>query len=117
MSVPASRVEPGLRPSREVVGELHGVLARPALGVATVTVTAAVVALASAQVLPRGPVTAGQGLLLMATGLIVGLVAGAAWSSRGTGLLAFITYVACFEVGRLSAVGPTVDGIRLDNTF
>ena len=117
MSVRASHAEPRLGPASRFTADLHDLWTRPLLGAAAVVATAAIVGLVSAVVMPRGPVTAGQGLLVMASGAIAGVVAGAAWSSRGTGLLALVAYIAAFEVGRLSAVGPTVDGIRLDNTF
>jgi pimeloyl-ACP methyl ester carboxylesterase len=117
MSVRASHVGPRLGPASGHVAELRGLWASPLVGPAAAVGVAVVVALLSAQFMPRGPVTAGQGLVAMVSGLALGLVAGFAWPSRAAGLLALLAYMAAFELGRLGAIGPTVDWIRLDNTF
>jgi proline iminopeptidase len=67
--------------------------------------------------MPRGPATAVQALIVIASSLAVGLVAGLLMRSRWAMLLAPLAYIAAVELARLSAVGPTVDAIRLDNTF
>lgn len=70
-----------------------------------------------AQLMPRGPVTSGQALLLMAIGLGSGVVAGILTRSRWAMLLAPVANVLAFEFGRVDATGPTVDSIHLDTTF
>jgi proline iminopeptidase len=67
--------------------------------------------------MPRGPATAVQALVVMVSGLAVGLLAGLLLRSRWAMLLAPAVYIAAIELARLNAVGPTVDMIRLDNTF
>jgi pimeloyl-ACP methyl ester carboxylesterase len=67
-----------------------------------------------ALVMPRGPVTTAQTLLLLAIGVGTGAAAGLAMRSRWVVLLAPIVQLAAFEVGRLGAAGPTVDGLNLE---
>ena len=83
------------------------VFERPALFVAAGVVLA--FALASAWLVPRGPVTTTEALVTMAVALVVGLVVGAATGSRWMLLLAPVAFVAVFEVARMGAWGPTVD--------
>jgi proline iminopeptidase len=78
---------------------------------------AAVTGLVMALVMPRGPITAGDALLLMAAALVTGLLAGAAMRSGWAMLLAPVAHVATFELGRVGTDGPMVDGIRLDSTW
>lgn len=80
-------------------------------------VIAAIVGLIIALTMPHGPATAGQSLIVMATGFVVGLAAGLFVRNRWAALLAVISYVAAVELGRLDAIGPTVDAVRLDNVF
>src|SRR5687768_8518645 len=54
----------------------------------------------AALAMPRGPVTAGQALSLMAGSLIVGAAAGGAMRSRWAMLLAPAAHLAAFELGR-----------------
>ena len=77
----------------------------------------ALVGLVTALTMPRGPATAGQALVVMGSSLVVGLVAGLIMRRRWAILLAPAAYIAAVELTRLDAVGPTVDAIRLDNTF
>src|ERR1051326_1459082 len=70
--------------------------------------------LLAAWLAPRGPVTAGQALGLIALGLVTGGLAGWLARSRWAMLVGPLAHVAAFELGRLSVVGPTVEGIRLD---
>jgi proline iminopeptidase len=85
---------------------------------ALITMTAAaLVGVLIAITMPRGPATAGQSLLVMTSSLAVGLVAGYAMRNRWAMVLAPAVYIAALELARLDAVGPTVDAIRLDNTF
>jgi pimeloyl-ACP methyl ester carboxylesterase len=96
---------------------LQGVWERPWLGVAVAAGVAALAGLAVALTMPRGPATAGQALVVLGSGLGVGLVAGIVTRSRWAMLLAPAAYMVAVELGRLGAVGPTVDAIRFDNMF
>lgn len=61
---------------------------------------------------PRGPVTTSQALAAMVLALAVGVAAGWVMRSRWAMLLSPLVFVAVFEVMRLGAVGPTVDGVH-----
>jgi len=67
--------------------------------------------------MPRGPANSVQTLILMAVCLAVGLVAGTALPSRWVILLAPLAHAAAYELGRISAVGPTVDFPNLDTSY
>jgi len=77
----------------------------------------ALAGLLTALVMPHGPATAVQALLVMATSLIVGLAAGWGLGSRWAMIVAPLAYVVACELGRLGAVGPTVDAPRLDSAY
>jgi proline iminopeptidase len=62
-------------------------------------------------VMPRGPVTAVQGLTVILLGILVGFAAGLVLRSRWAMLLAPVVHVAAFELVRLGAEGPTVDRV------
>jgi pimeloyl-ACP methyl ester carboxylesterase len=79
--------------------------------------TPALAGLVTALVMPHGPATAGQALLVMATSLLVGLAAGWGLGSRWAMLVGPLAYVVACELGRLGAVGPTVDAPRLDSAY
>jgi pimeloyl-ACP methyl ester carboxylesterase len=68
-------------------------------------------------VMPHGPATALQALVVMALGLAVGVVVGFAMRSRWALLLAPLAYVIAVELAQRGAAGPTVGPIRLDQTF
>lgn len=67
--------------------------------------------------MPRGPATAGEALLVLVSSLAVGLLAGLLLRRRWAMLLTPVAYILAIELARLNAVGPTVDALRLDNTF
>lgn len=67
--------------------------------------------------MPRGPVTSGQALALLIVSLLVGFVSGWVLGSRWAMLLAPVAQIIVFELTRLGASGPTVDGISFDGTF
>ena len=77
----------------------------------------AVVGLMVGLAMPRGPVTNGQALLVMAAALITGLAAGAATQSRWAMLAAPVAYGLVFELSRLGASGPLVDAPQLGTTY
>lgn len=66
---------------------------------------------------PRGPLSTFEGLAAMGLGLLVGLVAGVLLRSRWAMVVAPLTFVAVFELVRVRASGPTVDGIHLGSTY
>lgn len=67
--------------------------------------------------MPRGPVDAGSGLALMVTGLLLGALAGLVLRRRRAVLVVLLAHVVAHELVRLPVDGPSVDGIRLDNTY
>jgi pimeloyl-ACP methyl ester carboxylesterase len=85
--------------------------------VAAALLGAAAAGLALAWALPRGPMTTVQSLAALLLGAAVGLLAGWLMASRWAALLAPAAFGAAFEVGRVGAVGPTVDAIRLDGFY
>ncbi len=66
---------------------------------------------------PRGPVTAVQCLAVMASGLAVGIAAGALSGNRWSVVLAPLVYLAAFEAVRWPVSGPTVDLPSLGSTY
>lgn len=62
---------------------------------------------------PRGPHSTVEVLTAVALALFVGLISGWALRSRWAMLLAPLTFMVAFELVRLGASGPTVDGIDL----
>jgi proline iminopeptidase len=86
-------------------------------GLAAATILAFLFGLLSAFLVPRGPVIAENGLLVMgiglAVGVLTGILTGRAWAIVPVGL----AYLVALELGRIDASGPTLDMIRLDNTF
>jgi pimeloyl-ACP methyl ester carboxylesterase len=87
------------------------------IGVFTAAVIASLVGYLVALTMPYGPATAVQALTVMGTSLIVGLLAGLIVRQGWVIVLTVLAYIIAVELGRLDAVGPTVDAIRLDNTF
>jgi proline iminopeptidase len=69
------------------------------------------------RLIPRGPATSTQALIGMAGALGIGLLVGLVHPSRWTLLLAPLTHALALELGRIQVAGPTVDAIRLDNTY
>ncbi|WP_234009247.1 alpha/beta fold hydrolase [Deinococcus sp. NW-56] len=82
-----------------------------------VVVLAALGGVLLALAFPRGPVTSGQALVTLAAALVTGLLSGLILPSRWTWLLVPLVHAAAFELGRLSASGPTVDLPRLDSAY
>ncbi len=87
------------------------------LGLGITVSVAAVTALALALTMPRGPSTTAQGLIILVTGLVVGVVAGLAMQSRWAMVIAPAAYIIALELGRWSAYGPTVDFPRFDSAY
>jgi pimeloyl-ACP methyl ester carboxylesterase len=87
------------------------------LGAAIAAAVAALLGIASALSMPRGPLTAADALTTMAVTFIVGLAAGFALRSRWAMILSPVMFIAVFELGRLDYEGPTVDGIHLGSFY
>jgi proline iminopeptidase len=71
----------------------------------------------AAVIMPRGPVTSTEALLLMGLGLLTGIAGGFILRSRWASLLCPIVYLAAFEVARMGETGATVDSINLETTY
>jgi pimeloyl-ACP methyl ester carboxylesterase len=84
---------------------------------ALVSAIAALSGLCIGLAMPRGPVTSGEALLLLLVGVVVGFASGLNLRSRWAMLLAPVLQIVVFELTRISASGPTVDGISLDGVF
>ena len=85
------------------------------IAVATGIGVAALSGLLVALAMPRGPVTTAQTLVLLAIGFGTGVAAGLAMRSRWAMLVAPIAHLIVFELGRLGADGPTVDGLHFES--
>ena len=91
--------------------------ARPWQRLAAVMALAGLSGLLVALAMPRGPVTSGEALMLLIVGVLVGFASGLILRSRWAMLLAPVAQVLVFELARLGASGPTVDGISIDGMF
>jgi proline iminopeptidase len=91
--------------------------ARPWQRFTAVAGVAAMSGAAFALAMPRGPVTSGQALALLVVGVAVGFASGLISRSRWAMLLAPAAQIASFELARIGASGPTVEGISLDGMF
>lgn len=81
------------------------------------TAAAALFGVVLGRVLPRGPVTTHAALLTMATCLLAGMVAGILGRTRWTVVPVVVGFASAFELVRLDAAGPTVDGVHLTSTY
>lgn len=97
-----------LKPATE-----SGLLPRT-LGVLGVSAIAGVLV---ALVLPRGPTTALQALVVLIAGLGIGVTTGLVLRSRWALVFAPLAHILAIELTRLDAVGPTVDAVRFDSAF
>ncbi|NJO72607.1 MAG: alpha/beta hydrolase [Leptolyngbyaceae cyanobacterium RM1_406_9] len=84
---------------------------------AIATVAVGLLGLAITNTMPRGPATAIQAVIVMITSLVVGYSAGWMLRSPWAMALAPLTYTLAIEVGRFPIIGPTVDELRLNETF
>ena len=110
-------LEKGAEEKRELPQPLTLMWQRHWLGLFISLAVPALVGMIGALMMPRGPATAVQALTVMIASLAAGLIAGLALRSRWAMLLGPAAYIIAVELARLNAVGPTVDAIRLDNTF
>jgi pimeloyl-ACP methyl ester carboxylesterase len=73
---------------------------------------AALAAVLTSWWMPHGPMTTTHALAAMVIGASVGAAAGGAMRSRWAMLLTPVVYATVFEVARLGADGPSIDGVR-----
>jgi proline iminopeptidase len=66
---------------------------------------------------PRGPIATTEALAAMVLGALTGTAVGVLLRSRWALLVAPAAFVAVFELVRIGASGPTVDGIHLGSTY
>jgi proline iminopeptidase len=104
------RVGPVQRLLQVLWGDRH-------IGGAVATGLVLLLGLAIAYTMPRGPATAAQALMAMASSLIVGGVAGFILRSRWAMVITPLVYMIAVEIGRWGIVGPTVDAPRLNEPF
>jgi pimeloyl-ACP methyl ester carboxylesterase len=87
----------------------RGAAAAVGLGAAT--------ALVSSMPMPRGPVTGGQGLIVIAVSLLIGIAAGYLMRSRWAMLLAPLAYIAAYELARIGIAGASLEAFRFDSVY
>jgi proline iminopeptidase len=87
------------------------------IGAAAAVVAAGLYGVIAGWWTPRGPVTTPQALTAIGISLVVGVFAGLVMRSRWAMLIAPVTFAVVFELSRMSAVGPLVDGIHLTSTY
>jgi proline iminopeptidase len=87
------------------------------LGAAAAAGIAAALALLSSVPMPRGPVTSGEGVLVVLASLAVGILAGYLMRSRWAMLVAPFAYLVAYELGRIGIAGASLDGFRLDTVY
>lgn len=78
---------------------------------------AAALALASSIPMPRGPVTGGEGVLVIVASLVVGVAAGYVMRSRWAMLAAPLAYLVAYELSRIGIAGASLDGVRFDTVY
>ena len=87
------------------------------LGLALASAAGAAMGLLSAWLTPRGPITIVEAVASLVAALAIGVLAGWLSGSRWSAVLAPVSFVIAFELARLGASGPTVDGIRLGSMY
>ena len=98
-------------------GLRHAIGTNRVLGATVALALGAGTALAGSLPMPRGPVTLQDGLVVIASSLVVGVIAGAAVRSRWALLLAPIGYMAAYELARMGIAGAAFGPIRLDTAY
>lgn len=77
----------------------------------------AVAGLLTGMLLQRGPVTTTQSVTMLILCLLFGTVAGILTNTRWSVLVAPMVFLAAFELARIPAAGPTVDGVYLGSIY
>ncbi|MEO8246204.1 MAG: alpha/beta fold hydrolase [Chloroflexota bacterium] len=94
---------------REAVGT------RRRLAAAVAVAVGAAVALISSIPMPRGPVTGGQGLIVISVSLLAGVAVGYLTRSRWPAMVLALGYIAAYELARIGIGGASLGMIRLDS--
>lgn len=92
-------------------------LAVPSLSVGATFAICAAAGLLAAFLVPRGPTSTAGALFVMALAFALGILGGSLARSRWVLVPLALVHVAAFELGRLSAIGPTIDVVRLDSAY
>jgi proline iminopeptidase len=87
------------------------------MGLVLASLLAAFAGVLVALMLPRGPVTQSQALIVLAGGVIVGVLAGLLMQSRWAMLLVPVVHVLALEIVRPHLLGPTVGALRLNEVY
>jgi len=87
------------------------------VGVAAGTALAALYGAVFGLLLPRGPVTSPQALSALGFSILLGFLTGVVMRSRWALVVAPVVFAVAFELVRLDASGPTVDGIHPSSTY
>lgn len=109
--------EPGSGAARGSTGVMSALWADWRWSLVAVIALGVGLALGSAWLTPRGPISSGDALWTMGIGALVGVVAGVLMGSRWAILILPIVFVPVFEIARMDVVGPTVDSIHLDSMY
>ncbi len=112
-----SHPSPHALPPRSLGAILQRLWTHTSTRLAAAAGAAVTTALVAAVIMPRGPVTTAQALLLMTLGMLTGVAAGFILRSRWGMLLAPAVFVVAYELGRVGEVGATVDMPNLTTTF
>lgn len=72
---------------------------------------------AAGRMMPRGPVTAQQAVLLIGVCVLLGILAGWLTGSGWMALAGTAVFLVGLELARPAILGPTVGGLRLDETY
>ncbi len=99
------------------IGPRYTIELAHALAPVTSFVLGAALALISSVPMPRGPVTDGQGLVVIASSLVVGLAAGYLMRSRWAMLIVPLAYIVTYELARLGIEGASLEGFRFDSPY
>jgi pimeloyl-ACP methyl ester carboxylesterase len=112
-----ARLERTAPASDAPIGRRSTILTDQAIATTAALAIAAAAGLLTAFVAPRGPTTTVQALLVMALGLLVGLIAGSFVRSRWVFVLVGLAYMVGVELGRLDGVVPTIGAPRFDTPY
>jgi proline iminopeptidase len=87
------------------------------MGLVWASLLAAFAGILVALILPRGPVTQSQALIVLLGSVIVGVLAGLLLQSRWAMLLVPVVHVIALEVVRPHLLGPTVGALRFNEVY
>jgi proline iminopeptidase len=87
------------------------------MGLVLASLLAAFAGVLVALMLPRGPVTQSQALIVLLGSVIVGVLAGLLMQSRWAILLVPVVHVIALEVFRAQLLGPTVGALRFNEVY